>query len=151
MNSIGKNACSVTAAAVLTMAAPAVARADSTLQYRGQSQLARGMAFDDTVIGGLSAISYDAARNVYYAISDDKADHGNVRFYSLHVALSGNGIDDVRVLGMHSLLDESGRPFGPDDFSVNPPTLTPDAEAIAFEQRAATGVLDVGGFCVRWQ
>ena len=92
------------------MAAPAVARADSTLQYRGQSQLARGMAFDDTVIGGLSAISYDAARNVYYAISDDKADHGNVRFYSLHVALSGNGIDDVRVLAcMHCSMNPAAR------------------------------------------
>ncbi len=123
----------MTAAAILAMVAPPVARADSMLQYRGQWQLPRSMTFDGTVIGGLSGISYDAARNVYYVVSDDKSDHGNVRFYSLHVALSGNGIEDVRFLGMHALLDESGRPFGPNDFSVNPPILAPDAEAIAFD------------------
>jgi hypothetical protein len=133
MNSFSKIARSATTAAVLAPAASPIAHADSTLQYLGQWQLVPGATVDGSVIGGLSGISYDPQRNVYYTISDDKSVHGKARFYSVRLALSGNGIDNAQFLGMHVLLDESGNPFEPDDFSVNPPVLAPDAEAITFD------------------
>jgi hypothetical protein len=133
MNPFHKIARSVTAAAVLATAAPPTAHADSTPQYLGQWQAVRGATLNGTVIGGLSGISYDPQRDVYYSISDDKSEHGKVRFYSVRLALSDNGIGDGQFLDTRSLLDEAGKPFGPNDFSVNPPVLAPDPEAIAFD------------------
>ncbi|KUI42101.1 phytase [Mycobacterium sp. IS-1590] len=131
MKSAGKAALSVTTAAVLSTALP-VAHA-STPQYLGQWQAPRGAVYDSTVIGGLSGISYDAERDVYYTISDDKSDHGKVRFYSLRLNVSDGGIDGGHFVSKHDLLDESGQPFRPNDMSVQPPVLAPDAEAIAFD------------------
>ena len=133
MNAFSKIAGSVTPAAVLATAAQPTAHADSTPQYLGQWQPDPGATVDGTVIGGLSGISYDPHRNVYYTISDDKSEHGKVRFYSVRLALSGNGIHNGQFLTTQVLLDDSGSPFGPNDFSVNPPVLAPDPEAIAFD------------------
>jgi hypothetical protein len=43
------------------------------LSYLGQAQVPFGATFGGTVIGGLSAISYDAGRQLYYVISDDRS------------------------------------------------------------------------------
>lgn len=131
MNSAGKAALSVTTAAILS-ATPPVAHA-SAPQYLGQWQAPHGAVFDSTVIGGLSGISYDPQRDLYYTISDDKSDHGAVRFYSVRLYVSDGGVDGGHFVSRHDLLDESGRPFGPNDMSVEPPVLAPDAEAIAFD------------------
>ncbi|KUH97822.1 phytase [Mycolicibacterium acapulense] len=131
MNSVGKAALSVTMAAILA-ATPPVAHA-SAPQYLGQWQVSHRAVFDGTLIGGLSGISYDQERDLYYTISDDKADHGNVRFYSVRLNVSDSGIDGGHFVSKQDLLDESGRPFRPNDMSVHPPVLAPDAEAIAFD------------------
>jgi hypothetical protein len=97
----------------------------STLTYVGQQQVPFGERFDDTVIGGLSAISYDAHSQQYYVISDDKGEHGPVRFYTVALTLSGGGIGELRFTGMHPLRDVSGQPFASN--------AQPDAEGIAVD------------------
>ena len=42
-------------------------------RYLGQMRVWPGATLDGTVIGGLSGISYDPARQVYYIISDDRS------------------------------------------------------------------------------
>lgn len=102
------------------------------MQYLGQWQLPHEAFTSGTRIGGLSGISYDAQRGVYYTISDDKSAFGKVRFYTVRLALSSNGVDDVQFVSTQPLLDESGNPFHDDD-TANPPVIAPDAEAIAFD------------------
>ena len=59
------------------------------LTFIGQSSFDSTTTFDGTTVGGLSGITYDAANNVYYAISDSRNNgNGPVRFYSLTVDLS---------------------------------------------------------------
>jgi hypothetical protein len=114
----------------------AVARADTPLaQYLGQKVITSAMRFDGTTIGGLSAISYDPQRGVYYVISDDKSHYGAARFYTVRIDLSTSGISDVTFDSSHPLLDRSGEPFDPLNLHANPPVLPPDPEGIAFDSR----------------
>lgn len=50
-----------------------------------------GYMFDDTEVGGLSGIAYDASRDVYYALSDDRS---NARFYTVSIDLSDSSLDE---------------------------------------------------------
>ena len=54
-----------------------------------------GNQFEDTEIGGLSSITYDRARDVYYAISDDQGTIDPVRYYTLDIDLSDGQLDPV--------------------------------------------------------
>lgn len=102
-------------------------------QYLGQARLATHTTFDGTVVGGLSGISYDPGRDCFYVISDDRSATGPARFYTVRLALSERGIDDITVSAVHPLLDEGGRPFGPLDVDSAPPVVPPDPEGIAFD------------------
>ncbi|HEU0189678.1 MAG TPA: esterase-like activity of phytase family protein [Mycobacterium sp.] len=103
------------------------------MQYLGQRQVPYAATFGDTVIGGLSAISYDPGRDSYYVISDDRSAKNPARFYEVRIALSGNGIQDVTFTAAHPLLDENGRVFPPRSFETVPPVVPPDPEGIAFD------------------
>ena len=72
-----------TLAAVAVLAAPAAAKGPkSGLEFLGQAIVPSGTTFAGTRVGGLSSITYDKRRGVYYAVSDDPAD---VRFYTLRL------------------------------------------------------------------
>jgi hypothetical protein len=111
----------------------AVARAEPSLTYLGQARIGHGATFEGTVIGGLSAISYDAGRQCYYVISDDRSAKNPARFYTLRLSLSDNGISDVTFTGTHPLRDESGRAFAPLALDASPMVVPPDPEGIAFD------------------
>ncbi|ORX07382.1 esterase-like activity of phytase family protein [Mycolicibacillus trivialis] len=115
--------------------APHVAAEPGALTYLGQFRLFPGTDFDGTVVGGLSALSYDAGRDRYYVLSDDRSNIGPARFYTVRLDLSERGIDDVVVTGMQPLLDETGQPFPPRDFGASPPVVPPDPEGLAFDAR----------------
>jgi hypothetical protein len=103
------------------------------LSYLGQSQVAFGATFGDTIIGGLSGISYDAGRQVYYVISDDRSKQSPARFYEVRLSLSDRGIDNVTVIGTHPLLDRTDQPFAPLNLTGAVPVVPPDPEGIAFD------------------
>lgn len=107
--------------------------AEPDLSYLGQAQIASGAVFDDTVIGGLSAISYDPGRDLYYVISDDRSAKNPARFYTVRLALSDDGVDEATVTGVRWLRDESGHPSPPLSPETTPPTVPPDPEGIAFD------------------
>ena len=56
-----------------------------TLQFIGQAIIPTGTTFAGTTIGGLSSITYDPSRNVYYALSDDQSQINPARFYTVSV------------------------------------------------------------------
>lgn len=121
-------ACSVVLAGCACPPAP-------QLEFLGQHQLAHGATLDGTVVGGLSGISYDAAADVYYLVSDDRSAINPARFYTARISLSENGIDDVDMVATHPWLDRDGKPFRPMDAGAKPPVVPPDAEGIAFDAR----------------
>ena len=51
-------------------------RTHARIEYRGQAIVPTGTTFEGTEVGGLSSITYDAKRGVFYTISDDPRDSG---------------------------------------------------------------------------
>ena len=68
-------------------------------------------------IGGLSGITYDATRDVYYTLSDDRSDS---RFYTVTIDLSDEMLEngDVTFRDVTKLNDENGDPFA--DGTIDP-------------------------------
>ena len=60
----------------------------------------------DVAVGGLSGVTYDAAKNQYYAISDDRT--SNARFYTFTINPATNAVTFTNVV---QLKDASGNPF----------------------------------------
>ena len=116
-------AAAVTAVAcgLLVAAAPADAATEpmpvSDLDFRGEATLPAQLSFEGTEVGGLSSITFDGERNVYYAISDARPEvgQGPFRLYTLRIT-AGDGTlspGDVTVLGVTQLTDAAGEPFAP--------------------------------------
>lgn len=95
------------AAALLTW--PAQAQ-PGPLRLLNEYSFEAGRTFQDTTIGGLSGLTYDAGRGVYYAISDDRGERQAPRFYTLQIDMDGAGIRDVRFLGVTTLDSDSTTP-----------------------------------------
>jgi hypothetical protein len=89
----------------------------------GTVNIPTGTQFDGTEIGGLSSITYDPNRGVYYAISDDQGTIDPVRYYTLAIDLSDGQLDpgDVTFLDVTKILDASGMPYAPG--SIDPEGL----------------------------
>lgn len=92
------------------------------IDYLGQAFLPAGAQFEGTTVGGLSAITYDPARGIYYALSDDPAILSPARFYSMTFTMI-DGALSAAVTGVTTLLDKDGNPI---------PTNWIDPEGIAY-------------------
>ncbi|MBW4444260.1 MAG: esterase-like activity of phytase family protein [Plectolyngbya sp. WJT66-NPBG17] len=68
--------------------------------------------FKDTTVGGLSAITYDRKKDLYYAVSDDRSDLQPARFYTLKLQTDEkNALKSVEVQNVTTLTDENGQTF----------------------------------------
>jgi hypothetical protein len=121
------------AAVVVAAAACAPAHHASGLNYLGQKRVWPGATFQGTVIGGLSAISYDPQHQLYYVISDDRSAKSPARFYTVRLDLSDNGIRDVTFVATHPWLDSTEGPFRPLSIGSRPPVVPPDPEGVAVD------------------
>ena len=95
------------------------------IDFIGRAIFPTGSPFQGTEIGGLSGITYDADKQVYYTISDDRSSKAPARFYSLKIDLQSDKVEKEQVAftGVTTLLDENGKSF---------PELSLDPEGIAF-------------------
>jgi hypothetical protein len=107
----------------------------SSFPFLGQLEFPNGYLFKDTTVGGLSAISYDPGRGVYYVISDDRSEKNPARFYTVRITFPDNKLGSVEWLGTTDLLDRTGKPFAPLSPDATPPVIPPDPEGIAFDAR----------------
>jgi len=105
-------------AVALVAAAPTQAAASTQLEFLGQQIFPTSTQFQGTTFGGLSSITYDARRNVFYVLSDDQV---NVRFYTVRIGVGFHG-PAVEILAVTSLRDAAGQPFAA--ASVDPEGLT---------------------------
>jgi len=109
----------------------ATRRQVSGLEFLGEVTFPTGLTFEGTEVGGLSGLTYDPTRGVYYALSDDRSEFNPARFYTLDIDLSDGSLDagDVEILGVTTLRNENGEPF---------PLRSIDPEGIA---RSSVGTL----------
>jgi len=75
------------------------------LEFLGQAIVPSGTMFAGTTVGGLSSITYDSARGVFYSLSDDQSVLQPARFYTLTVDVSDGRLDngDVQFRGVTTL------------------------------------------------
>ncbi|WP_019487287.1 MULTISPECIES: esterase-like activity of phytase family protein [Kamptonema] len=111
----------------IVMGLPALPLTIAGVDSIGEATFSTGLKFQNTELGGLSGITYDASKQVYYAISDDRSQKAAARFYTLKIDLSSGKLKPERVkfVGVTTLLDENGKPFAP---------LSLDSEGIAFSR-----------------
>jgi hypothetical protein len=101
----------------------------SQLKFLSEDTVAYGQQFNGTVIGGLSGIDYDAKRDVYYTVSDDRSEHNPARFYTAKIRVTDNKIDSVEFIDVKSLLQKDGTVY---PNSKHDPYHTPDPEALRY-------------------
>jgi len=140
-----KLAAVVVVVATLVFAAPAVAKGPPVgLDFLGQAIVPTGTTFNGTTVGGLSSITYDPQRGVYYALSDDPSQLQAARFYTLGLDIGDGRLSDgdVHFQGVTTLLAPSGQPYAP--FSIDPEglALTKDRELILTSEGFTNSLID---------
>ena len=125
--------------AILLLAAaawcrPAGAAAPVELELLGAASLPTGLKVDNLEVGGLSALAWDPARDLWIAVSDDRGVDDPIRFFTLRIDLEGGRLaeDGVTVVSATVLHDADGAPL---------PPWSADCESIV---RLADGSLIVG-------
>ena len=87
-------------------------------EFLGEVVVPTGTMYGGTEIGGLSSITFDSARGVYYALSDDQGNRSTgdpVRYYTVAIDLADGSLDDgdVEFVGVDQLFESHKTPFSP--------------------------------------
>ncbi len=93
-------------------------RTVADVEFLGEATIATGTTFEGTEVGGLSSITYDKRRHVYYSISDDQGNRPTgdpVRYYTAEIDFSDGSLDDgdVAFVNVTKLYDLRRKPFPP--------------------------------------
>ncbi len=101
--------------AIAACAAPVARHVEpAQLAFVGAAMFPTGFQFESTTVGGLSGISYDPDRQLYYVVTDDKSD---ARFYTMRIAMTGNATD-AEFVGTERLQNVTGR-ADPEDIAFD--------------------------------
>lgn len=111
----------VLATAVLAIAGPSATAAPpqtdvpecaAGVDFLGFSDALDKRTFEGTSVGGLSALTYDQRRGVYYSLVDNgPAATSEARFYTLRLPTRGGTLGTPEILDVTILRDASGQPF----------------------------------------
>ncbi len=107
------------------------------IDFIGEATIQNGTNFQNTTIGGLSGITYDAKNQLYYAISDDRSEKAPARFYTLKIDLSKGSLRENGAVpvGVTLLLNDKNQNFAPG---------TIDSEGIALTNRGSVFISSEG-------
>ncbi|MDY7024078.1 MAG: phytase, partial [Cyanobacteriota bacterium] len=85
----------------------------SSVEFLGEVTFPTGAIFQDTELGGLSSIVYDADSQLYYSISDDRSQRNPARYYTFSIDLSDGSLDagDVSFEDVTTLLNANGETY----------------------------------------
>jgi hypothetical protein len=95
----------------------------------GFSDTLNKRTFNGTNVGGLSGLTYDATRDVYYGLVDNEGTTP-ARFYTLRVPTGSSGLGKPRILDVRTLSDENGQPFTGANVDGEGIALTPEGELL---------------------
>jgi hypothetical protein len=107
-----------------------------SLRFIGEQRIPHRAELAGTTFGGISGIDYDAKRDVYYLLSDDRSQNGSARFYTAKIALDANDLGKPEILSTVVITRPDGKPHG--DAKDDPQNVL-DPEAIRY--RAETDTL----------
>jgi hypothetical protein len=79
--------------------------------FLGYSDALDGYYYEGLPIGGLSGLTYDASRDLYYAVADSQVGSDPARFYAPKAPLEGERLADPLVSDVTVLRDPQGKPF----------------------------------------
>lgn len=110
-----------------------------SLNFLGEYQLGK-TSFQDTPVGGFSALTYDRQRDRFYALSDDRSALAPARFYTLKLSLDTNTtekptLEKVEIEDVTFLKNEAGKTF---------PKSSIDPEGIALSPKGTIFVSSEG-------
>lgn len=91
--------------------------------------------FQNTKVGGLSGIDYDAKNDLYYLICDDRSVFNDSRFYTAKIKLVDDKIKNIAFQNVTYLKNETGAVYGNWDTA---PTTSADPEDIRFNPKTNT-------------
>lgn len=88
---------------------------DISLNFLGEYKLP-DMKYQDTPVGGLSALTYDRERDRFLALSDDRSNLAPARFYTLNLTLDKKdsekiGIAKIDIEDVTFIKDENGKNY----------------------------------------
>lgn len=101
----------------------------SSLKYIDTHEIPFNLKYKNTTVGGLSGIDYDAKKELYYLISDDRSDKNPARFYTAKIFISQKGIDSLAFTDVENMLQQDGNTY---PGSLKNRFKTPDPEAIRY-------------------
>ena len=101
----------------------------SSVKFLGEYDIPYNLSYNNTTVGGLSGIDYDAKHDEYYMISDDRSDINPARFYKAKIFVTPKGIDSMYFVDVANMLQPDNTVYPgkkQDRFR------TPDPEAIRY-------------------
>lgn len=83
------------------------------IDFIGEATLPTGTKFKNTELGGLSGITYDSRKQLYYAISDDRSQKSAARFYTFQINLNKDSFQesDIKPIAVTTLKNKNGKTF----------------------------------------
>ncbi|MGW8225578.1 MAG: esterase-like activity of phytase family protein, partial [Anaerolineales bacterium] len=115
------------------------------VEFLGEVVVPTGTMYGGTEIGGLSSITFDPARGVYYALSDDQGNRPTgdpVRYYTVSIDLADGSLDDgdVDFVGVDQLFESHKTPFPPG--GLDPEGFTLGREGFLFMSSEGNSLAD---------
>lgn len=107
----------------------------SHLRLIGEQRLPWRLAFDGTMVGGLSGIDYDAVHGDWVMISDDRSDHNPARYYRAKLGYDDKAFTSIAITGVTTMRQQDGTPY-PSRKQYNAGGgVVPDLEALRVDPR----------------
>jgi hypothetical protein len=104
---------------------------DFSLEFVAQYDIPKAK-FQDTVVGGLSAIAYNREQDIFYVLSDDRSKRSPARFYTFKLAVQPTNnphypiqISSFEPQNVITLLDETGKEYPPGKIDPEGLALSP--------------------------
>ncbi len=121
---------------------------DLSLEFIDSYELPQ-TSFEDTIVGGLSAIAYDQVTDLFYVLSDDRSERGAARYYTMKLDLqelpnNEISIDNVTVEKVIFLKDQNGNLFAPG--TIDPEGLALSPRGTVFISSEGAPELNVNPF-----
>lgn len=102
------------------------------IEYIGEAKIPNYLRIKDTLVGGLSGLTYDRQRDRFYAISDDRGDQSPARFYTLKLDLDTKDPQQVKfnkvdITDVTILKNAEGKPYPPKETDTEAIAVTADS------------------------
>jgi hypothetical protein len=103
-----------------------------SIDYVGEYQVPLNFQVKDTPVGGLSGLTYDRQRDLYYAISDDRSDGAPARFYTFKLDLDTKNpqqikFKQVNITDVTLLKNAEGKTYPKADIDTEAIAVTPQS------------------------